>query len=67
MKKCLKTARESKGAFKEPFFFNSLAVALSSSPSVPFFDAVLQKNIYCSFKIYFGGNDIKFVIFLLEF
>ena len=43
MKKCLKISRERKGAFKKLVFFNSLPVDLSSSPSVPFLDAMLQK------------------------
>lgn len=43
MKKHLKISRERKGAFKELIFFNFLPVNLSSSPSVLFLDAMLQK------------------------
>ena len=63
MKKCLKISRERKGAFKELIFFNSLLVDLSSSPSVPFLDAMLQKMSTLALSKYMWQKRYKFLDF----
>lgn len=63
MKKCLKISRERKGAFKELIFFNSLPVDLSSSPSVPFLDAMLQKVSTLALSKYMWQQRYTFLDF----